>query len=96
MPADALYGAQTQRAVQNFPVSGQRLPEEFIRALLLAKLAAARANVALGQLTAAQGDAIGPPCQCVVTWERKHRHGDFRGANRSAGMRKGCDSYVTA
>ncbi|MDC7702326.1 class II fumarate hydratase [Vogesella indigofera] len=66
VPADALYGAQTQRAVQNFPVSGQRLPEEFIRALLLAKLAAARANVALGQLTAAQGDAIAAACRQLL------------------------------
>ncbi|WP_374498218.1 class II fumarate hydratase [Vogesella indigofera] len=66
VPADALYGAQTQRAVQNFPVSGQRLPEGFIRALLLAKLAAARANVALGQLTAAQGDAIAAACRQLL------------------------------
>ena len=66
VPADALYGAQTQRAVQNFPVSGQRLPEDFIRALLLAKLAAARANVALGQLTAAQGDAIAAACRQLL------------------------------
>ncbi|MDC7705368.1 class II fumarate hydratase [Vogesella indigofera] len=66
VPADALYGAQTQRAVQNFPVSGQRLPEEFIRALLLAKLAAARANVALGQLTAEQGDAIAAACRQLL------------------------------
>ncbi|GGX98941.1 class II fumarate hydratase [Vogesella alkaliphila] len=66
VPADALYGAQTQRAVQNFPVSGQRLPEDFIRALLLAKLAAARANVALGQLTAEQGDAIAAACRQLL------------------------------
>lgn len=34
VPANALYGAQTQRAVENFPVSGQTMPESFIRALL--------------------------------------------------------------
>lgn len=45
VPATALYGAQTQRAVNNFPVSGQRMPQAFVRALLLAKAAAARANV---------------------------------------------------
>ncbi|HKS14391.1 MAG TPA: class II fumarate hydratase [Pseudomonas sp.] len=58
VPAQALYGAQTQRAVNNFPISQQRMPAQFIRALLLAKAAAAKANVELEQLTAGQGDAI--------------------------------------
>ena len=58
VPADALYGAQTQRAVDNFPVSGQRMPAQFIRALILAKAAAAKANVELKQLSEAQGKAI--------------------------------------
>ncbi|ROM72043.1 aspartate ammonia-lyase [Pseudomonas brassicacearum] len=58
VPVDALYGAQTQRAVDNFPVSGQRMPAQFIRALILAKAAAARANVELEQISAAQGKAI--------------------------------------
>ena len=44
VPADALYGAQTQRAVQNFPISGIPMPREFIRALGLIKSAAASAN----------------------------------------------------
>ena len=50
VPADALYGAQTQRAIDNFPISGLRLPREFIRALGLIKAAAAEANLALGYL----------------------------------------------
>jgi fumarate hydratase class II len=50
VPADALYGAQTQRAVENFPVSGLRLPREFLRALGLIKAAAAQANGILGRL----------------------------------------------
>ncbi|WP_053149116.1 aspartate ammonia-lyase [Pseudomonas sp. P97.38] len=58
VPEAALYGAQTQRAVDNFPISGQRMPAQFIRALILAKAAAARANVELGQISAAQGKAI--------------------------------------
>jgi len=58
VPVDALYGAQTQRAVDNFPVSGQRMPAQFIRALILAKAAAARANVELEQISVAQGKAI--------------------------------------
>ena len=48
LPAAALYGAQTQRAVENFPISGQSMPAEFIRALGLVKLAAARVNRELG------------------------------------------------
>ena len=52
VPADALYGAQTQRAVENFPISGLRFPRSFIRSLGLIKSAAARANGKLGQLPA--------------------------------------------
>ncbi len=44
VPAGALYGAQTQRAVENFPISNLRFSREFIRALGLIKLAAANAN----------------------------------------------------
>ncbi len=50
VPADALYGASTQRAVLNFPISGQRFPRRFIRALALIKLAAATTNADLGLL----------------------------------------------
>src|SRR5579885_2998466 len=58
VPADALWGAQTQRAVQNFPVSGRRMPRGFIRALGLIKHAAAAANARLGLLDRAIGEAI--------------------------------------
>jgi fumarate hydratase, class II len=50
VPANALWGAQTQRAVQNFPASGLRMPRAFIRALGLIKHAAAGANAELGDL----------------------------------------------
>ncbi len=50
VPADAYYGAQTQRAVLNFPVSGYRFGREFIKALGLVKFAAAEANARLGKL----------------------------------------------
>ena len=50
VPASALWGAQTQRAVQNFPATGLRMPRAFIRALGLIKHAAAGANAELGQL----------------------------------------------
>lgn len=58
VPADALWGAQTQRAVENFPVSGQRMPRGFIRALGLVKGAAAGVNVELGHLPKGIGKAI--------------------------------------
>ncbi|MEM6513348.1 MAG: class II fumarate hydratase [Pseudomonadota bacterium] len=50
VPADALWGAQTQRAVQNFPISGLTMPRQFIAALGLVKWAAAGANAELGLL----------------------------------------------
>ena len=52
VPADALYGASTQRAVLNFPISGERMPRRFLRALALIKLAAAQTNAELGLLDA--------------------------------------------
>ena len=55
VPREALYGAQTQRAVNNFPISGLPLPHAFLQALLQVKAAAARANVLLGQLDADTG-----------------------------------------
>ncbi len=58
VPADALWGAQTQRAVQNFPVSGQRMPRGFIRALGLVKGAAAQANADLGLLPKGVAKAV--------------------------------------
>jgi fumarate hydratase class II len=58
VPADALWRAQTQRAVQNFPVSGRPLPPALIHALARIKGAAARANADLGVITAEQRDAI--------------------------------------
>ena len=58
VPEDALWGAQTQRAVENFPVSGLTLPPAFIKALALIKYACAEANVRLGLLDTAIGNAI--------------------------------------
>lgn len=52
VPAHALYGPQTQRAVENFPISGQRLPRAFLRAMGLIKAAAARMNANLGHMDA--------------------------------------------
>ena len=58
VPADALYGAQTQRAIDNFPISGLHLPRGFIRALGLIKAAAAEVNLSLGYLKKNQAAAI--------------------------------------
>ena len=58
VPAEALWGAQTQRAVQNFPVSGQPMPRGFIRALGLIKAAAAGVNAELDLLPKAVAKAV--------------------------------------
>jgi fumarate hydratase class II len=58
VPGDALYGAQTARAVENFPISGLRFQRSFIRALALIKSAAARVNGAQGHLPAEKATSI--------------------------------------
>jgi fumarate hydratase class II len=58
VPAEALWGASTQRAVLNFPVSGERFPRHFVRALGLVKEAAAAANAQLGALDGGIAEAI--------------------------------------
>ena len=67
VPADALYGASTQRAVLNFPISGQAMPRRFLRALALIKLAAAQTNAGLGLLDQATADAIAAAASEVAT-----------------------------
>src|SRR4029078_5708441 len=57
-PADAYYGVQTQRAVENFPISGLKAPAPLVTATVLVKQACARANGALGRLDAGVADAI--------------------------------------
>ena len=58
VPSHAYWGAQTQRAVDNFPVSGMRMPRRFIQALGIIKWAAAKTNEELGNLDAKKADAI--------------------------------------
>ena len=58
IPAHALWGSQTQRAVENFPVSGTTVPARIIRALALIKRAAAEVNRDRGALPAPLADAI--------------------------------------
>ena len=66
VPAGAYYGASTQRAVLNFPVSGYRFDRHFIRALGLLKYAAAKANVQLGRLDEKLGSAIQQAAREVI------------------------------
>ena len=69
VPADALYGPQTQRAVENFPISGLRIPRPFIRALGLIKGAAAAVNHELGLLDEARATAIQAAARRVAEGE---------------------------
>jgi fumarate hydratase class II len=66
VPAEMLYGAQTQRAVENFPISNLRFPREFIRALGLIKHSAARTNMDLGLLDPKLGEVILTAAQEVI------------------------------
>ena len=69
VPADALWGAQTQRAVNNFPISGLTMPRQFIGALGLVKWAAAGANAELGLITSEVAVAIQKAALAVAVGE---------------------------
>ena len=58
VPADHLWGAQTQRSLEHFRISGERMPPALIRALALVKRACATVNRELGQVDGAKADAI--------------------------------------
>lgn len=66
VPASAYWGAQTQRAVENFPISGQRLPMSLIRGLVWIKWAAALTNADLGILSSEVSEAIVGACEEVL------------------------------
>ena len=74
VPIDALYGAQTQRAINNFPVSGERMPLTFIRTLVLVKKAAAIANKKLDTLDAGSADAIEQACDKLLDEPKLQKH----------------------
>lgn len=69
LPADALYGPQTQRAITNFTIATEPLPWEFIVAVILIKQAAATANVKLQLLDAVRGQAIIDSCALLQNGE---------------------------
>lgn len=68
VPYDALYGAQTERALRNFPISGVAIAQlpDLIKALAIVKKAAARANAKLGQLTAEKAAVIERACNEII------------------------------
>ena len=63
--AGSLYGAQTQRAVNNFPISGKKMPASFINSLIIIKSNAAKTNIELDCLEADVGEAIIKACQTL-------------------------------
>ena len=65
VPSDALYAAQTQRAIDNFPVSGLAMPPAFIKTVALIKQTAAKVNVELGEMDKAVADAIISAAQSI-------------------------------
>lgn len=74
VPIDALYGAQTQRAVQNFPVSGQQMPIRFIQTLIQIKRAAGLANGELDQLPMPVANAIETACDTLLSDPQVMKH----------------------
>ncbi|MEO8218661.1 MAG: aspartate ammonia-lyase [Acidobacteriota bacterium] len=66
VPKNALYGAQTQRAVENYPVSGLRAHPAFIRAFILLKKAAALANFEMGEMDRKMAQAISDSCDLIL------------------------------
>src|SRR5678815_2330762 len=67
VPADAYYGVQTARAVENFPISGLRAPADLIIATILIKKAAAETNAALGRLGPDIARAIGAAADEILS-----------------------------
>lgn len=74
VPADALYGAQTQRAIDNFGIGQQPMPVEFVRALIHIKSAAARSNAKLGCLPTQIAAAIGYACDSLLASDQLMKH----------------------
>jgi len=73
VPVEAYYGAQTQRAVENFPISGIRAPTPLVIATVLIKQACARANAALGRLDATVADAIVKAADEILSGELRNQ-----------------------
>src|SRR6187402_2104255 len=69
VPADRLWGAQTQRSLQNFKISTEKMPPELVRALVVVKKAAALVNMDLKALDKTKGEAIVKAADEVIAGE---------------------------
>ncbi|MCV2884310.1 class II fumarate hydratase [Aestuariibacter sp. AA17] len=74
VPDNAFYGAQTQRAIDNFSISQQTMPKEFIRVLVMLKACAAKANSNLCCISQDKGRAIQQACETVLAEPNMMRH----------------------
>ncbi|MEC8147597.1 MAG: class II fumarate hydratase [Pseudomonadota bacterium] len=74
VPKNVLYGAQTQRAINNFPVSGRRMPLEFIKALIIIKKIAARTNAKLKCIDQEIADGIVKACDKLIADANIHKN----------------------
>ncbi|HUO85244.1 MAG TPA: lyase family protein, partial [Thermoanaerobaculia bacterium] len=81
VPRHSLYGAQTQRAIENFPVSGLREHPVLIHAYITLKKAAALANHELGALDRARASAIVGACNAILGGQQRS-FGDLAGKPR--------------
>ena len=66
VPADRLWGAQTQRSLENFPIGTEKMPKEIIHAFGILKRAAAEANFRLGKLDRERRDSICKACDAII------------------------------
>ena len=66
VPADRLWGAQTQRSFENFKIGEEKMPGEIIRAFAILKKACARANNRLGKLDTRRCELIGQVCDEII------------------------------
>jgi aspartate ammonia-lyase len=97
VPDDALYGAQTQRAVENYPISGLREHPELIRAFIVLKKAAALANRELGALEPRLADAISGACDAILgdfEAHRKHFVVDVFQAGAGTSFNMNCNEVI--
>ena len=74
VPTEALYSAQTQRAINNFQISGSAMPESFVRSLITIKSCAAQANGALNLMPPDMAEAIVKACQQLLADEDVMQH----------------------
>lgn len=81
VPADALWGAQTQRSLRNFDIAEDRLPAELVHALARIKQAAARVNARFGVISESQRDAIVTAASAVAAGQHDDQF-PLRVANR--------------